>query len=297
VRRFVFFWMNSKKICPNSGSNCIVHFAAQWRFGLIPALGCFLLLIAAAGCAPVQLVKKPLEPELRQQLAAGYGEKIKQLDTCDHFEADTRVQFESFWKDAVVSGLLLAKAPGYMKFVGLSPFGQPLVILALEDASFTFVDVIAQRGFTGSIFSEKVEAVVPIARMGETELYSILAGVPKVGDPLEAIIERSNADEQSVYQLTWRTGQGVRQRVFYDQTADHVAGYQLLDDSGSALIDVKYFDELDGQCILPGRVVISGAEMKGSFEVKIDRLYVPSALSEKDFKIILPEGYPLKSIQ
>jgi len=288
--------MKFKKISLDPTPNLIFRFAVR-RVCLKPALGCFLLVMAAAGCAPVQLVKKPMEPGLRQQVAASYSEKVRLLGACDRFEADTRVQFESFWRDAAVSGVLLAKAPDYVKFFGLSPFGQPLVILALEDTSFTLVNVTAQRGFTGSIFSEKVQTVVPFAMMGETEIYSVLAGIPKVGDPSEAKIERSNANERDTFQLTWRTGPGVRQRVFYDQPADRVSGYQLLDDSGSALINVKYSGFVNGQCTLPERLVISGSEVKGSFEMKIDRLSVPPALTEKDFKIILPEGYPLKSIQ
>jgi len=117
--------MNSGGPIFSNSCKCI-----QLAAGLLGMAICANLLV---GCARYNAPVPALSQDEKGAIADEYEEIISQTADCPQFEADVMVRFSSFFKDAALSGVLLARNPQSMKFIGTNPFGQPLVLFLLND--------------------------------------------------------------------------------------------------------------------------------------------------------------------
>jgi len=280
--------MNSGGPIFSNSCKCI-----QLAAGLLGMAICANLLV---GCARYNAPVPALSQDEKGAIADEYEEIISQTADCPQFEADVMVRFSSFFKDAALSGVLLARNPQSMKFIGTNPFGQPLVLFLLNDQVFLLVDVPSQKAFEGTSRSSKVEEVFPFEKLQETSLYSLLRGAHSPGRTADAVM-REEGLAPDAYLLLWRTASGGEQRVVFDMHTRLVESYELLDEHGSTLLRILYPQHKQSGCCMPSSIHVSGQEVRGRIELTLEHAEVTSSLTDADFKISLPTGYQVETVR
>jgi len=271
--------------CPVSKGSILGAWAAM--------MICIVLFV---GCARYNAPAPALSREEGRMIADAYEEKIRQVEGCGNLEADVTVRFGSFFKNATLSGVLLARNPQSMKFIGLNPLGQPLVLFLLTDQSFLLIDVQSQKAFEGSPRSAKAEEVFPFEKLQQTSLYSLLNGAPAPGRTADAVMWEKGLSPDT-YLLLWRAASGGEQRVVFDTRTRQVQRYELLGENGSTLLRILYPLHQQSGCGMPVSILVSGQEVRGRIELTLENIDLTSSLTESDFKINLPTGYQVETVR
>lgn len=262
-------------------------------------LACALtILFFVAGCARFGLGPVPLAEDEKDLVLSRYREHLQQLPLCPGIEADVNLQYRSLLKDVRISGVLLAKYPASLKFLGLSPLGQPLLLLSLHDGRFTFVDVHNKEGFTGSITASKATELLPVGKLVDEGLYALLTGGPgnSGDDPL--VVGRLNNGGKGSYLLTWSgIGDDHRKQVVFDLITGEVEAFRLLDPAGKISLEIRYSQQREERCGVPAVVSISGNAVRGTLECAFEKVFAADSLSESDFQLAAPEGFTMEEVR
>lgn len=256
-----------------------------------------LIMLLIAGCARMGHVSLPLAGTERSHVLERYREYLQRGPLCSGIEADIRLRYRSVLKDAGISGVLLAKRPASLKFLGLSPLGQPLLLLSLHDDRFVFVDVQGQKGYTGKLTARKVAELLPVEKLADEGLFVLLTGKPAI--PLdEGLVVVSPAREGTGrYLLSWPAGDEHRKQVVFDGAAGQVEAFRLLDAAGQMLLEIGYSHEREERCGVPNSLSISGSEVRGSVECAFEQVFRADSLPASDFELAVPESFTMEEVR
>jgi hypothetical protein len=248
----------------------------------------FLFHFGIAGCAALPQTMTVSEPE-RQTVAAAFTAMTTAQQDCRSFDADATVTYESFLRSGTIPGYLQAMSPSYLKFVGVNPFGQPVVILVTDGVYFRYVAVHEAKWFEGSVRAETFEKYAPKGFNPEDSYFWLTGRLAFVSEEDLSV----SKDTSGVgYWVDIGSGPGAtRSLVLFDPDEMVVLRRIEQDVQGETVMDVLYDEYLPGECNRPGRIAFGALKNNGSMEIVLSDYVEESLLSESDFEFDPPSGF------
>ncbi len=249
------------------------------------------LLVLLGGCFALPRAVDLASDGERDGVATAF-ERLRQRQDACHCCIDVAVSvtLKGLLRSGSVSGYLQAMSPAYLRFVGLSPIGQPLMILVTDGDRFQYLAVDQGKGYEGSVAAETFVRYAPAGFRPHESFYWLSGRLP----PGEAAVEEvGRALDASGYWLTVRVG-NERRRLLFDPVAGVIRRQQVLNGAGDDLLEARYeaFRAAGANgCLLPGRIVVTTRQHSGTLEIVLSDWLDESALTEKDFSFALPPGF------
>lgn len=255
------------------------------------------LLLFFSGCATVPRSIR-MSWEDQQAVRKRWHAVVAAWQQCvSCVDARATVTLKSFGQTGTVEGYLQAKAPSFLKFVGLNPLGQPLFFLTTDGLFFRYVSVPEARSFEGST---RAAAFVKFAPEGfdPRESFSWFAGRP----PGAATVSEIRADKGGAgYWLVLQgEGKNVRRTVLFDAEAGVIRRQLLCDRKGEVLMEVRYQDYLEiaawktdgGSCKTPGKILVMSQKHNSiAMTMALSDWLADPDLTADDFIIPVPPGF------
>lgn len=258
--------------------------------------------VALAGCAATRPAMQPLAADEEQRVREQAASLLMPVDACGScLDVEARVVVQSLWQSGTVQGYLLARAPGTFKFVGLSPIGQPLLLLTTDGAWFRFISVPEAVAYEGATTAAAFRKYAPSSLDPRASFYWLIGRLPR-----DSRIIGVNRDEAGGgYWLTLANGAAGRHRVLFDPAQGAITQAVLLGPNDEPLLEVRYeahqeVTALGGTagCRLPGRVVISGRGHNGAvLTAHFSNWLLGTTCNDADFAVTVPPGFATERVE
>jgi hypothetical protein len=247
-----------------------------------------LALLLAAGCATLP-GRHPLAPEeeargrdLFRQLAAGQQACRAWVD------AEAGLTFDSVWQSGFLPGYLQLLAPGFLRFVGIGPLGQPLLILATDGQDFSTVLPAERRVYEGPVTASAFQRYFPDGFAAAASYYWLTGRLrPGRVQVREVTGAEGSPDLWVVFSYA---GEAGRELVRLDPEHRTLRRHLLLDEQDGVVLEAAYGDYTSGLCPQPGQVTIRGGR-HGSLELRLRDWQETVPLTAADFETPIPPGF------
>ena len=253
------------------------------------------LLWFLAGCASLPRTVD-LSGGERAGVAAAFAKLHLRQDECHCcIDVAVNVTLKGLLHSGTVSGYLQAMSPAFLRFVGLNPLGQPLMILVSDGDRFQYLAVDRGKGYGGNVEAETFVKYAPRGFRPHESFYWLSGRLP-VGPVV--VEEIGRAVDTEGYWLTLRVG-GEHRRLLFDPLAGVIRRHQVLDSNGDDVFEASYEDfRATGEngCQLPGRITVTTRQHRGTLVVALSDWLDDAALSAKDFSFTLPPGFELVEV-
>lgn len=258
------------------------------------SLALFFLLVA--GCATLPKGVDVGERESQKVLLA-FQDMLEHQKNCHKsIDASVSVSFDSWLQSGSVDGYLQSMAPSYLKFVGLSPLGQPIMILVTDGTSFQYVNVPEAKGFEGDVHAKKFIKYAPEGFSPKDGFYWLTG---RLSSGRQNVVKVTKDDKGAGYWLEiLHESESPRSLVLFDPQEKVVLRHILQDEQKSILMDVDYADYCslsssggENLCPMPAKVVVSSHEHNGTMTVLLGDWFSDAVFSESNFTFDLPAGF------
>jgi hypothetical protein len=259
-----------------------------------------LLLLLLAGCARLP-TGVPIPAEEQEFVSSSFRQwRSEQLACPSELDAAATVTFRAWFQSGILSGFVQAMEPAHLRFVGLNPLGQPMLVLVTDGQSFRYVSVPEERSYEGSVQARAFARYAPEGLQPE-HLFFWLTGRPapelsEVGSVLR--------DEATAAYWLELAGEGrLRHRVLFSPRLEMVYRHQVVDERWNILAEVRYddFQEIAGLadviCRWPGRLTVETREHSGRMIIELNDWLPDPRLHETDFQFQPPVGYERIMVQ
>ncbi len=257
---------------------------------------CLLFLVLLSSCAG----RGPrfvavMEEEERAVMAAFALMREKACAASFNAEVDVTMSASSVFGDrqGKIFGYLLAAAPASIKFVGVNPIGQPMILFASNGQRFRTIIVHEGKGYEGPLAAEKVQEYAPAGFADEPVFYWLTGRIPPDLDMVRVLGRIPG--EEGVWLEARRGAGGVRSRVLFDPAAGRVIKRVVHDGYEKVLMDVRYSDfEENGRngCQLPGVIEVGALRHNGRVILELHRVESPAPnVSAETLSLPLPPGF------
>ena len=248
------------------------------------------LVWLAGGCTSHLRVVDVVGDE-RVRVAAAFEKlRLRQEECHCCIDVVVSVTLKGLLHSGTVSGYLQAMSPASLKFVGLNPLGQPLMILVSDGERFQYLAVDRGKGYEGSVAAKTFVKYAPTGFRPHQSFYWLSGRLPPGAVVVEEI---GRALDREGYWLTVRVG-GEHHRVLFDPEAGLIRRHQVLDSDSDDIFEASYehFRAAgeDG-CLLPGRITVTTRQHQGTLVVNLSDWLDDAVLSAKDFSFSLPPGF------
>jgi len=276
--------------------------------GLLPTLlgGVVLLLLLSGGCATLPSTR-PLAQLQQKQAEALFRETMARQKDCPCcLDAQVRLSLKSLVQNGTISGFLQAKAPSFLKFIGLNPLGQPMMFLATDGTFFRYVAVPQGKGYEGLVTAAAFKKYAPHGFDPAHGFYWLAGRLA----PEELRIFSVAQDQEGpgfwlelAYAADASQGEGLRRHVLFDPTKQVILRHLVADTDGRIMVDVWYDDYAQvpvggsGNCLLPGLISIHANHNGAIMELVLGDWLPDASFTAGDFRVDLPSGFVLESVQ
>lgn len=261
------------------------------------ALGvCLLsLLLLLSGCAFLPSTTRVADRE-RDDVERAFLEMLVLQQQCHCcIDASATVTFKAWLQSGTVEGYLQAMSPSYLKFVGLNPIGQPLMILATDGAWFRYIVVPEAKVYEGRVEAATFNKYAPKGFVPK-EVFFWLTGRLA---PETIVIDSVSKDKEGPgYWLEISSGaDATRSLVLFDLQNKIVLRHILRDNEGKNAMDVQYaaYQSLSAGagdlCKLPGEIIVSSGAHQGTMRVLLNDWLVEPVFSATDLDVEPPVGF------
>lgn len=259
---------------------------------------CFLFIVSQVliGCAllpvSVQTTSNYLvnEPERSELISVFKRMLARQRDCPSSVDANVTLSYKSWFNSGAVNGFLQAMSPSYIKFVAVSPLGQPLLLLSTDGDQFHFIDVGQSKVYEGPVKAETFTRYAPKGFRSEYGYYWLIGRLL----PGEVAITSVTRDpEQAGYWLELSgSSSDLRSRVLFDPERLVLLCHDLLSGKGIPLTSIRYSNHAgQGVCPLPGKISVETSEQQGTLTLVMAWNQTDQSSVEQDFEIDLPNGF------
>ncbi len=242
-----------------------------------------LLLALATGCATAPPARQPVDgPALR---ALGLLDERRQAFTDLRTIADVVLQRGD--ERQRLTGVLLVRGPGSVRFEALSPFGQPYFLVVVHAGRLTAYDAAKNEALVGPATAETIARVLGLP-LDADDLVAVLAGravPPKDLRVAELLPPDARGPSLSL------VGAVQRQRVWMDLETGEVRQVELA--GGRVPVTIIY--RRDGDTPAGFDLDAGQAHVTGS--VTYRNVVVGAGIETDRFTLALPKGAKIQSIR
>lgn len=202
------------------------------------ALPLALLLGAAAACRPGPV--KPADTRPLPEAAAVLAELRARAAGRASLRTEGRVEYFGDKGRVRLKAVLLARRPGSFRIETLSPFEQPIDVMACDGTRLWLLSKDRLR--TGLATPENIARLLPLVMGPEAVVDTLLGGLPGADGVQATGIER---DEDDRWRLSVTTG-AERGRLVVDPPSKQIREMHLLEPDGAIRVRVR-FDDFEAQ--------------------------------------------------
>ncbi len=253
------------------------------------------LLCILAGCASLPRTVD-LAGAKRAEVVAAFAQLQARQSQCHCcIDVAASVTLTGLLHSGTVSGYLQAMSPAFLRFVGLNPLGQPLLILVSDGNRFRYLAVAQGKSYGGKVAAETFVKYAPAGFRPHESFYWLSGRLP-VGPVV--VEEVGRALDTGGYWLTVRVG-SERRRLLFDPSLGVIRRHQVLDDDGDDVFDTMYEDYRavgKDDCLLPGRITVTTRQHRGTLVITLSDWLDDADLAAKDFSFSLPPGFELVEV-
>lgn len=232
------------------------------------------------------------EPERGELISAFKRMLARQRDCPPNLDAYVTLSYKSWFASGAVNGFLQAMSPSYIKFVAVSPLGQPLLLLSTDGDQFHFIDVGQAKVYEGPVKTETFSRYAPKGFSSEYGYYWLI-GRLLPGQVAITSVSR-DPDRQGYWLELSGSSANSRSRILFDPERLVMIRHDLLAGDGyspSPLTSIRYAEHSQGVCPLPGRISVETSEQQGILTLVMAWNQTDQPYAEQDFEIDLPTGF------
>ena len=267
----------------------------HWKGQYIALKVCLFFLLLLTGCAFIPSTAVVTDRESMDVEKAFFTMLARQQQCHCCIDVNATVSFKAWLQSGTVEGYLQAMSPSYLKFVGLTPIGQPLMILATNGTWFQYVIVPEAKAYEGSVGADAFNKYAPKGFSAD-EIFLWLTG--RLSHDSITIDEVSKNKEGPGYWLEISSGTAApKSLVLFDLQNKILLRHILQNDGGKNLMDVQYaayqavsphdWDE----CMMPSEIIVSSGAHQGTMRVVLNDWLADPVFSVTDFDVALPAGF------
>ena len=209
---------------------------------------------------------------------------------CDRaLDAEVSVSLSSPWRSGSLDGYLQLMAPGYLKFIAVSPLGQPLLLLGTDGSTVNYVVPAERRVYQGRADGETLARFLP-SGLDPARSYYWLIGRLRPGQV--RILEVAGEAGGTGTWVKFRHDDERRaELVLFDPAGGRLLRHRQLDEQGGVVFEAEYGEFTDGECAAPGLVTLHGGRLYGTLTLRLDNRLPADSLRGEDFKIDAPPDF------
>jgi hypothetical protein len=213
-----------------------MRFAPLRFFRHLTFLVFFLFL--ANGCATLPATVS-LDAAVRQEATVDFLQVVASQQQCNCcLDVQVMASVKSMLQNGSLQGFLQAMSPSYLKFVGLNPLGQPLVILSADGERFRYVVVSEAKGYEGAVTSRKFKDYAPGGFEPEHAFFWLAGRLAP--EEMEIFgVARDAAGQGLWFELAYNDDK-LRRHVLFDPKARVILRHIVVDEDHHTLMDVRY---------------------------------------------------------
>ena len=195
-----------------------------------------------------------------------------------------------------LKAVILGERPGHFRIETLSPFEQPIDVMACDGARLWLLS--GDRLREGPATPENIARLLPLPLYPEEVVDVLLGGVPS-GDRFQAT--QVEPAEEGQWRLHLAGANGERAQLLIDPVAKLVRRSALLDTDGKERVTVDFGDfsapegSADGR-EMPQESVVKLPGRDFDMTIKLTKAQVDVALDPSLFRINAPPGVPLEAL-
>ena len=251
-----------------------------------------LLLLLVSGCATLPGGDATGPAETREVVASFKAMIAEQRSCPSAVDAAARVEFKSVFRHGVINGYLQAMSPSSLKFVGINPLGQPLVVLVTDGENFHYLVVPEAKAYQGNVHGKTFAKYAPDGFQPGFSFYWLLG---RLAPGVVKIMEVSRDRENQGYWLKLRSGE-VNSLVLFDDCNRVIRRHLIVDDQDEIVMNIFYDDYTEPPCPLPGRITVKSLVHNSSMEIKLTDWLKDAELDDSDFSRRLVPGFSLVAV-
>ena len=204
-------------------------------------------------------------------------------------DAAVNVTFKSLFYSGTINGYLQAMTPSSLKFVGINPLGQPLVVLVSDGETFHYMSVPESKGYEGSVSGETFARYAPDGFQPEQTFYWLVGRL----SPGVIQIRDVNWDEEGLgywFKMNYKQSD-MMSLVLFDPGELVIRRHLVVDDHDEVIMNIFYDDYTAEPCPLPGRITVKSLLHNSSMEVSFMDWLNDISFSPDEFELRLPSGF------
>lgn len=254
----------------------------------------FVLLSALTGCVRLP-ASMPVLDGTSNAVEASFAELVIRQHKCaSYIDAVATVKITSPKQSGTIEGNLLALPPGALKFIGVTPFGQPQLLFATTGETFQLVTVSDGKAYRGSVRSAKFTRYAP-SGFDAKEIVLWLTGRFSLEAKALQQLEK-DLDGNGFWLRFKKAGHDETCHILFDLQSRQIRRHIITDRLGRKMIDASYDSYqpvagLDLACAVPGRINIDSLVGGTSMVILLEDILAPGQDPERDLSIAIPAGF------
>ena len=263
----------------------------------------WFFLLVFAGCATLPRTI-PVSPDEELVVRQAFLRMIQGQEPCGCcLDVQVTVKVEALLQKGTIDGDLQLRQPSHLKFVGINPFGQPLLFLATDGSNFRYISVTERKSFQGNVEAKLFRKYAPPGFHPE-QGFNWLTG-RLAGEGLQVISVALDEESLGYWLKIQAAGTPGYGRILFDMTARQIVRHAVLNRNGGTEMEVFYDDYREPafpsdthDCRLPGRIEVrSGKHGSGSLVIFFNDWRQASGFSLKSFELPDPAGFEKVLVQ
>ena len=271
-----------------------MSFVGKRIFRRLTLLGFFLFL--ANGCATLPATVS-LDADLRRQASLDFLQLVAGQQACNCcLDVQVRASVKSLLQKGSLQGFLQAMSPSYLKFVGLNPLGQPLVILSTDGENFRYVVVPEAKSYDGPASARKFKDYAPQGFEPEHAFFWLTGRLAP--GKIEIFDVAGDAEGQGLWFEFAYDQEKLRRHVLFDPKERVILRHIVVDEEDHTLMDVRYLEYQNksvaekNECRLPSLIKVHASTKNGAvMELAFSDWIEDASFIGPDFVVELPVGF------
>lgn len=244
------------------------------------------LLVVLASCAGLP-ARLPLSEPDSLRVRQAFKEMVGQQRQCESsVDVDVTISLESRFYNGTLSGYLQARAPGFLKLVGINPLGQPLVVLVSDGEYFSYALLNELIRYDGRVDSAAFRRFAPSGFKPGGSFYPLTGKL--IPGELRIMATSADQDGRGVWLELESITDNTRSLVLFEAEQHLIHQYLQLDEDGRVALQISYDDYAGEPCQLPGLITITSNDHSGKLLIRLRDWQTDTPFSAADFALELP---------
>lgn len=241
------------------------------------------LLLLFVSCAPVPAPPRP--PLDQQALLQRLQDNASAVSSLSGM---TRIRTENRQGSNSARQVLLLDKPDRFRAEVLSPFGQPLLLIAADNGRLSVLLPSEQRFLQGAVTAKRIARFIGLSLTAEHMVRLALYDVPLVAHD-DGVLSRTKTG----YQLLLKGSEG-HQQLEFDAIGRLVSTIYYQGDEKVAIVAYGRFDAELGD--FPRQVTVTMPEQEASFELVYGDIELNPELGAERFVLQPPAGIAAEAL-